>query len=68
MSVNINVAGVNKPFSLAEGDTFSLPFDPNAKVKPYKFLFLKDEKFLLFEHKVKGLPSPLSIPIPEKKQ
>ena len=66
MSVKINVAGVNKQFSLAEGDSFSLPFDPDAKEKPYKFLYLKDEKFLLFEHNVKGLPSPLELPIPNK--
>jgi len=67
MYVKIDLPGVNKQFSLAEGDTFSLPFDPDAKIKPFKFLRLKDDKVLLFKHNIKGLKSPLEIPKPSKK-
>ena len=67
MSVDINVAGVNKQFSLAEGDKFNLPYDLNDKNKPFKFLFLKDGK-LLFEHNVKELKSPLELVAPKPKE
>ena len=67
MSVDINVAGVNKQFSLSEGDKFNLPYDLNDKNKPFKFLFLKDGK-LLFEHNVKELKSPLELVAPKPKE
>lgn len=64
LKIDINVAELNKPFKLAEGDSFSLPYDKAAKNKPFKFVARKGDKAII-KHNVEGLKSPLELTIPK---
>ncbi len=65
LKIDINVGEVNKPFKLAEGDSFSLPFDKMASNKPFTFVARKGDKAII-KHNLKGVQSPLELTIPTK--
>ncbi|MGJ8657091.1 MAG: Amuc_1099 family pilus-like system protein [Akkermansiaceae bacterium] len=58
----LDISGLDTPFSVPEGDSFSLPYNPEAPKKPYKFKSKKDNKVEI-EYEVDGRKSTIELDI-----
>lgn len=62
-SFSLDIPGMETPFSIPEGGSFSLPYDPEAAKKPYKFKSKKDNKVEI-EYEADGEKSTIELDIP----
>jgi hypothetical protein len=62
----LDIDGSRTPFNIPEGGSFSLPYDEDAKMKPYKFKSKKDNKAII-EYDNAGEKSTIELDIPQKK-
>lgn len=63
----LDIEGDRKQFDIPEGESFSLPYDAEAKVKPYKFKSHKGNKAEI-EYDVDGKKSIIELDIPPTKK
>ncbi len=62
----LDVSGLDTPFSVPEGDTFSLPYNAEEKKKPYKYKSRKGNKAEI-EYQAKNKRLTTDFEIPQKK-
>jgi hypothetical protein len=65
-SFSLNIPGVEGTFIVPEGGSFSLPYDPEAAKKPYKFKSKKENKIEI-EYDKGGKKSTIELDIPAVK-
>ncbi len=65
-SFSLDIDGSNSSFDVPEGGSFSLPYNPEAKLKPYKFKS-KEGNRVEIEYDVNGKKSTIELDISPKK-